>query len=163
MTKYRLTIKLSNGGIKQIADHSQSHCFLCPLFYSEGSRVGPAVRRLPEPAGGPGRPDADSVGQSQGDPAGAGHAVQLPVQDSRPHHQGEKKDPAGNINIRCDVTSALMFVCSLSVSQPIGKAVVGERMAVEISFTNPLPQVLKRVIFHIEGLGLLTAKKINYG
>lgn len=36
-------------------------------------------------------------------------------------------------------------------------------MAVEILFTNPLPQVLKAVIFHVEGLGLLTARKIHYG
>ncbi|KAG8003440.1 Protein-glutamine gamma-glutamyltransferase K [Nibea albiflora] len=49
------------------------------------------------------------------------------------------------------------------VIKPIGKAEVGEKMAVEISFTNPLPQVLKAVIFHVEGLGLLTARKINYG
>ncbi|XP_058495441.1 protein-glutamine gamma-glutamyltransferase K-like [Solea solea] len=46
---------------------------------------------------------------------------------------------------------------------PVGKAVVGERMAVKISFTNPLPLVLKAVIFHVEGLGLLTARKINFG
>ncbi|XP_070764611.1 protein-glutamine gamma-glutamyltransferase K-like [Enoplosus armatus] len=49
------------------------------------------------------------------------------------------------------------------IIKPIGKAVVGEKMAVEISFTNPLPQVLKAVIFHVEGLGLVTARKINYG
>ncbi|XP_008280199.1 protein-glutamine gamma-glutamyltransferase K-like isoform X2 [Stegastes partitus] len=49
------------------------------------------------------------------------------------------------------------------VIKPIGKAAVGEKMAVEISFTNPLPQVLKAVIFHVEGLGLLPARKINYG
>uniref|UniRef100_A0A8C4GNZ0 Protein-glutamine gamma-glutamyltransferase K n=1 Tax=Dicentrarchus labrax TaxID=13489 RepID=A0A8C4GNZ0_DICLA len=49
------------------------------------------------------------------------------------------------------------------ILKPIGKPVVGEKMAVEISFTNPLPQVLKAVIFHVEGLGLLTAQKINYG
>ncbi|XP_037627165.1 protein-glutamine gamma-glutamyltransferase K-like [Sebastes umbrosus] len=47
--------------------------------------------------------------------------------------------------------------------KPIGNAVVGEKMAVEILFTNPLPQVLKDVIFHVEGLGLLTARKIHYG
>ncbi|XP_028260540.1 protein-glutamine gamma-glutamyltransferase K-like [Parambassis ranga] len=47
--------------------------------------------------------------------------------------------------------------------KPIGKAVVGEKMSVEISFTNPLPQVLKAVTFHVEGLGLLPARKINYG
>ncbi|KAM8889076.1 protein-glutamine gamma-glutamyltransferase K-like isoform 1-T2 [Synchiropus picturatus] len=47
--------------------------------------------------------------------------------------------------------------------KPIGKAVVGEKMAVEISFTNPLPRTLKSVIFHVEGLGLLPARKINYG
>ncbi|KAM9796559.1 protein-glutamine gamma-glutamyltransferase K-like isoform 1-T1 [Syngnathus typhle] len=46
---------------------------------------------------------------------------------------------------------------------PIGKAVVGEKMAVDISFTNPLPQVLKSVMFHVEGLGLATARKIHYG
>uniref|UniRef100_A0A8C2WCP5 Protein-glutamine gamma-glutamyltransferase K n=1 Tax=Cyclopterus lumpus TaxID=8103 RepID=A0A8C2WCP5_CYCLU len=49
------------------------------------------------------------------------------------------------------------------ILKPIGKAVVGEKMAVEISFTNPLPQVLKAVIFHVEGLGLLNARKIHYG
>ncbi|XP_042338968.1 protein-glutamine gamma-glutamyltransferase K-like [Plectropomus leopardus] len=47
--------------------------------------------------------------------------------------------------------------------KPIGKAVVGEKMAVEISFTNPLPRVLKAVMFHVEGLGLLPARKIHYG
>ncbi|KAM4738489.1 protein-glutamine gamma-glutamyltransferase K-like [Anableps anableps] len=49
------------------------------------------------------------------------------------------------------------------VIKPIGKAVVGEKMAVEISFTNPLPQVLKAVIFHVEGIGLLPGKKIEFG
>ncbi|XP_062280208.1 protein-glutamine gamma-glutamyltransferase K-like [Scomber scombrus] len=49
------------------------------------------------------------------------------------------------------------------IIKPIGKAVVGKKMAVEISFTNPLPQVLKAVKFHVEGLGLLPARKINYG
>uniref|UniRef100_A0A665VH84 Protein-glutamine gamma-glutamyltransferase K n=2 Tax=Echeneis naucrates TaxID=173247 RepID=A0A665VH84_ECHNA len=49
------------------------------------------------------------------------------------------------------------------IIKPIGKAVVGEKTAVEILFTNPLPQVLKAVIFHVEGLGLLSAQKIPYG
>ncbi|XP_073333257.1 protein-glutamine gamma-glutamyltransferase K-like [Pagrus major] len=49
------------------------------------------------------------------------------------------------------------------IIKPIGKAVVGEKMAVEISFTNPLPRVLKAVIFHVEGLGLQTARVIHYG
>lgn len=48
-------------------------------------------------------------------------------------------------------------------TQPTGKAVVGEKSAVEISFTNPLPVVLKAVVFNVEGLGLLTARKIKYG
>ncbi|XP_054645044.1 protein-glutamine gamma-glutamyltransferase K-like isoform X2 [Dunckerocampus dactyliophorus] len=47
--------------------------------------------------------------------------------------------------------------------KPIGKAIVGEKMAVEISFTNPLPQALTSVIIHVEGLGLETARKIHYG
>uniref|UniRef100_A0A8C4EV22 Protein-glutamine gamma-glutamyltransferase K n=1 Tax=Dicentrarchus labrax TaxID=13489 RepID=A0A8C4EV22_DICLA len=58
------------------------------------------------------------------------------------------------------------YYCEITFKKkdlPIGKPVVGEKMAVEISFTNPLPQVLKAVIFHVEGLGLLTAQKINYG
>uniref|UniRef100_A0A667ZZ23 Protein-glutamine gamma-glutamyltransferase K n=1 Tax=Myripristis murdjan TaxID=586833 RepID=A0A667ZZ23_9TELE len=38
--------------------------------------------------------------------------------------------------------------------QPIGEAVVGKKMTAEISFTNPLPRVLKGVILHVEGLGL---------
>ncbi|XP_015251619.1 PREDICTED: protein-glutamine gamma-glutamyltransferase K [Cyprinodon variegatus] len=49
------------------------------------------------------------------------------------------------------------------VIKPIGEAVVGKEMAVEIHFTNPLPQVLKAVIFHIEGIGLLPGKKIEFG
>ncbi|CAG5862428.1 unnamed protein product [Menidia menidia] len=49
------------------------------------------------------------------------------------------------------------------IVKPIGKATVGERTEVQISFTNPLPQVLKAVIFHLEGLGLLPARKIDYG
>ncbi|KAM6938006.1 protein-glutamine gamma-glutamyltransferase K-like [Lycodopsis pacificus] len=49
------------------------------------------------------------------------------------------------------------------IIKPIGKAVVGKKMAVKISFTNPLAQVLKAVIFHVEGLGILTAHKIHYG
>ncbi|XP_014845609.1 PREDICTED: protein-glutamine gamma-glutamyltransferase K-like [Poecilia mexicana] len=48
------------------------------------------------------------------------------------------------------------------VIKPVGKAVVGQKMKVEISFTNPLPVVLKAVIFHLEGTGLLHGKKIPY-
>lgn len=59
--------------------------------------------------------------------------------------------------------SDFVFLLCSSLTQPIGKAVVGEKMSAEISFTNPLPQVLKAVIFHVEGLGLVTARKINYG
>ncbi|KAJ0032221.1 hypothetical protein NQD34_002302 [Periophthalmus magnuspinnatus] len=47
--------------------------------------------------------------------------------------------------------------------KPIGKAVVGEKMTVEILFTNPLPQKLKGVLFHVEGLGLMTAQAKHYG
>ncbi|XP_053287192.1 protein-glutamine gamma-glutamyltransferase K [Pleuronectes platessa] len=49
------------------------------------------------------------------------------------------------------------------IIKPVGKAVVGEKMAVTISFTNPLPQVLRAVKFHLEGQGLLTARKVIYG
>ncbi|XP_047442789.1 protein-glutamine gamma-glutamyltransferase K-like [Mugil cephalus] len=49
------------------------------------------------------------------------------------------------------------------IIKPLGKAVVGENLTVKISFTNPLPQELKAVMFHVEGLGLLSPQKINYG
>ena len=40
---------------------------------------------------------------------------------------------------------------------------VGEKTTAQITFTNPLPQVLKAVTFHVEGLGLLKARKFTYG
>uniref|UniRef100_UPI003AAC1342 protein-glutamine gamma-glutamyltransferase K-like n=1 Tax=Centroberyx gerrardi TaxID=166262 RepID=UPI003AAC1342 len=49
------------------------------------------------------------------------------------------------------------------IIKPIGEAMVGAKMAAEISFTNPLPRVLKGVIIHVEGLGLLSARKIAFG
>ncbi|XP_054916302.1 protein-glutamine gamma-glutamyltransferase K-like isoform X2 [Poeciliopsis prolifica] len=49
------------------------------------------------------------------------------------------------------------------VIKPVGKAVVGQKMKVEVSFTNPLPLVLKAVVFHLEGIGLLPGKKIHHG
>uniref|UniRef100_A0A668A4Y3 Protein-glutamine gamma-glutamyltransferase K n=1 Tax=Myripristis murdjan TaxID=586833 RepID=A0A668A4Y3_9TELE len=41
------------------------------------------------------------------------------------------------------------------IIKPIGEAVVGKKMTAEISFTNPLPRVLKGVILHVEGLVLV--------
>lgn len=115
------------------------------------------------PAGGPGRSDADPVGPSQRDPAGPGHPVQLPAQDSgapdesKPHRccQGRGTGGGGRGRINSDL--------KLFLFQMLGNAVVGDKMAVEISFTNPLPRVLKAVAFHLEGLGLVTARKISYG
>ncbi|XP_008305375.1 protein-glutamine gamma-glutamyltransferase K-like [Cynoglossus semilaevis] len=49
------------------------------------------------------------------------------------------------------------------ILKPVGRAVVHEKMAVNISFTNPLPVLLKGVIFHLEGLGLVDGRKITYG
>ncbi|KAK3518803.1 hypothetical protein QTP70_014891, partial [Hemibagrus guttatus] len=46
---------------------------------------------------------------------------------------------------------------------PAGDAVVGKEMAAKITFTNPLPRVLKSAKICIEGLGLLNAKNILYG
>ncbi|TSL61139.1 Protein-glutamine gamma-glutamyltransferase K [Bagarius yarrelli] len=45
---------------------------------------------------------------------------------------------------------------------PKGRAVVGKKMAVTLTFKNPLPQILKRVKFRIEGLGMQN-KEIPYG
>lgn len=58
--------------------------------------------------------------------------------------------------------SGLSFSLPALFTQPLGEAVVGQRMAVEISFTNPLPRPLEAVIFHLEGLGLVTARRIKY-
>ncbi|KAJ8357746.1 hypothetical protein SKAU_G00205400 [Synaphobranchus kaupii] len=46
---------------------------------------------------------------------------------------------------------------------PVGDAVVGKEMAAKISFTNPLPRVLKRVVFRVEGLGLQSVREIAVG
>lgn len=49
------------------------------------------------------------------------------------------------------------------IIKPIGDAVVGKQMAAEISFTNPLPRILKGVVFRLEGLGLLSNRKVTVG
>ncbi|KAG7323416.1 hypothetical protein KOW79_013118 [Hemibagrus wyckioides] len=46
---------------------------------------------------------------------------------------------------------------------PVGDAVVGKEMAAKITFKNPLPHVLKKVKFRIEGLGLQNIREISYG
>ncbi|KAF7696286.1 hypothetical protein HF521_006380 [Silurus meridionalis] len=46
---------------------------------------------------------------------------------------------------------------------PVGDAVVGKKMAATITFKNPLPQILKKVKFRIEGLGLQNIREISYG
>ncbi|CAL8238719.1 unnamed protein product, partial [Lota lota] len=45
----------------------------------------------------------------------------------------------------------------------IGEAVVGKTMSVEISFTNPLPVILKAVTLRVEGMGLQKIRKIDVG
>lgn len=49
------------------------------------------------------------------------------------------------------------------VLTPLQDAVVGKEMSVRISFQNPLSQVLKNVLFRIEGLGMQSVRKISYG
>ncbi|XP_060749811.1 protein-glutamine gamma-glutamyltransferase K-like [Tachysurus vachellii] len=49
------------------------------------------------------------------------------------------------------------------VITPVGDAVVGKEMAANITFKNPLPRILKNVMFRIEGLGLMKANNIAYG
>ncbi|XP_077580349.1 protein-glutamine gamma-glutamyltransferase K [Stigmatopora nigra] len=45
----------------------------------------------------------------------------------------------------------------------LGKAVVGEEMAARITFTNPLPKMLKSVVFRVEGLGLQKGHEVFVG
>ncbi|KAG7243739.1 hypothetical protein INR49_010114 [Caranx melampygus] len=103
------------------------------LLPNEDSAVVFDVQRLQGPSDRSGCPDADTVRQ--------GHT--------------NKAVLATQFSFRLRTPDLLL--------KPIGKAVVGQRMTVEISFTNPLPQVLKAVIFHVEGLGLVNARKIHYG
>ncbi|ROL45103.1 Protein-glutamine gamma-glutamyltransferase K [Anabarilius grahami] len=46
---------------------------------------------------------------------------------------------------------------------PVDGAVVGKELTVKIAFQNPLSQVLKNVLFRIEGLGMQSVRKIPYG
>uniref|UniRef100_UPI0037E72C0F protein-glutamine gamma-glutamyltransferase K n=1 Tax=Semicossyphus pulcher TaxID=241346 RepID=UPI0037E72C0F len=46
---------------------------------------------------------------------------------------------------------------------PLGEAVVGKEMAAKITFTNPLPRLLKGVIFRVEGLGLQKGHEVVVG
>ncbi|XP_068196108.1 protein-glutamine gamma-glutamyltransferase K isoform X2 [Antennarius striatus] len=46
---------------------------------------------------------------------------------------------------------------------PLGKAVVGKEMAAKIIFTNPLPRMLKDVVFRVEGLGLQRGHEVVVG
>ncbi|XP_073678855.1 protein-glutamine gamma-glutamyltransferase K-like [Garra rufa] len=46
---------------------------------------------------------------------------------------------------------------------PQGEAVVGKELIVKIMFQNPLSQVLKNVLFRMEGLGMQSVRKVAYG
>ncbi|KAK5859695.1 hypothetical protein PBY51_021228 [Eleginops maclovinus] len=46
---------------------------------------------------------------------------------------------------------------------PLGDAIVGKEMAAKITFTNPLPRILKGVVFRVEGLGLQKGHEVVVG
>ncbi|KAK7132827.1 hypothetical protein R3I93_019158 [Phoxinus phoxinus] len=46
---------------------------------------------------------------------------------------------------------------------PLGDAVVGKELTVKITFQNPLSHVLRNVLFHIEGLGMQSVRKVPNG
>ncbi|KAF4096269.1 protein-glutamine gamma-glutamyltransferase K-like [Onychostoma macrolepis] len=46
---------------------------------------------------------------------------------------------------------------------PLEDAVVGKELTIKITFQNPLSQVLKNVLFRIEGLGMQSIRKIEHG
>uniref|UniRef100_A0A673ITC0 Protein-glutamine gamma-glutamyltransferase K n=1 Tax=Sinocyclocheilus rhinocerous TaxID=307959 RepID=A0A673ITC0_9TELE len=46
---------------------------------------------------------------------------------------------------------------------PLEDAVVGKELTVKITFQNPLSQVLKNVLFRIEGLGMQSIRMIEHG
>ncbi|XP_048034630.1 protein-glutamine gamma-glutamyltransferase K-like isoform X3 [Megalobrama amblycephala] len=47
--------------------------------------------------------------------------------------------------------------------EPLDGAVVGKELTVKMMFQNPLSQVLRNVLFRIEGLGMQSVRKIPYG
>ncbi|XP_035526034.1 protein-glutamine gamma-glutamyltransferase K [Morone saxatilis] len=47
--------------------------------------------------------------------------------------------------------------------EPLGEAVVGKEMSAKITFTNPLPRLLKGVVFRVEGLGLQKGHEVVVG
>ncbi|XP_043086029.1 protein-glutamine gamma-glutamyltransferase K-like [Puntigrus tetrazona] len=49
------------------------------------------------------------------------------------------------------------------VLTPQGDAAVGKELTVKIAFRNPLSQVLRNVLFRVEGLGMQSVRKITYG
>lgn len=49
------------------------------------------------------------------------------------------------------------------IIKPFGEAVVGKEMAAKITFTNPLPRMLKGVVFRVEGLGLQKGHEVVVG
>ncbi|XP_061653457.1 protein-glutamine gamma-glutamyltransferase K [Phyllopteryx taeniolatus] len=64
---------------------------------------------------------------------------------------------SGRVNetkqVLANQTSFRLLTPDLNI-MPLGKAVVGKEMAAKITFTNPLPRMLKDVVFRVEGLGL---------
>lgn len=71
------------------------HSFPVSFVYSKDFGVDHGVQRLQGPTDRPGRPDADTVRQSQRNTAGPGHSVQFPTQDPRPHHKGKPNNSLG--------------------------------------------------------------------
>nr|XP_061795153.1 protein-glutamine gamma-glutamyltransferase K-like [Nerophis lumbriciformis] len=59
-------------------------------------------------------------------------------------------------------TSFRLLTPDLNIT-PLGKAVVGKEMAAKITFTNPLPKMLKDVVFRVEGLGLQKGHEVFVG
>uniref|UniRef100_A0A673XAR5 Protein-glutamine gamma-glutamyltransferase K n=1 Tax=Salmo trutta TaxID=8032 RepID=A0A673XAR5_SALTR len=47
--------------------------------------------------------------------------------------------------------------------EAIGEAVVGKKMTAKITFTNPLPRILRGVVLRVEGLGLQEIKEVVVG
>uniref|UniRef100_A0A8C7FXF9 Protein-glutamine gamma-glutamyltransferase K n=1 Tax=Oncorhynchus kisutch TaxID=8019 RepID=A0A8C7FXF9_ONCKI len=76
-------------------------------------------------------------------------------------------EPLGNVLCYvyqgCSVRHCYSLHVQVFLTLPVGEAVVGKKMAAEISFTNPLPCTLKGVVFRVEGLGLQSVRQITVG
>ena len=144
----------------------------CTPPHREDHWVGAALPTVPKPAGGSGSSDADPVWKSHWDPASVSQPDLLQAPHTWPQHHGRFFIYLFRITSSTQHYSVflgwgnVLFTSPDSFGfflQPLGEAHVGKEMAAKITFTNPLPRMLKDVVFRVEGLGLQKGHEVVVG